>query len=166
MYVLLIFPLVKVLLLTEVSDPLAYLTAKSQGMTEEAQSILDTCGLTEDQINLPSAQAKIEVPRPIVPTYKSNWPVKEPIHSSFTKELLQRADEAEAQAAAEAAAEEEAEEEEEEEEEIEQAEEELDAPEDGAEEKDGAENGVEEEEEGEEEEEIVEESAEEDEYYF
>lgn len=144
-------------------DPLAYLTAKSQGLTEEAQSILEACGLTEDQIDLPSAQGKIEIPRPIVPTYKANWPVKEPTHSSFAKELLQRADEAEAQAAAEAAAAEEEEEEEEEELELEleeaQAEEELEAAKEVAEE-DGTENGVEEEEE------VVEESAEEDEYYF
>lgn len=69
-------------------DPLAYLTAKSHGLTEEAQSILESCGLTEDQITLPSIGEPLHTPRPIVPTFKSNWPVKAAGHSSFEKALL------------------------------------------------------------------------------
>lgn len=68
--------------------PLAYLTAKSHGMTEEAESILEACGLTEDQISLPSIEEPLKVPHPIVPTFKSNWPVKAAGHSSFEKALL------------------------------------------------------------------------------
>ncbi|KAF7717013.1 Coatomer subunit alpha [Penicillium ucsense] len=68
--------------------PLAYLTAKSHGLTEEAESILEACGLTEDQITIPSLQEPFKVAHPIVPTFKSNWPVKAAGHSSFEKALL------------------------------------------------------------------------------
>jgi coatomer protein complex subunit alpha (xenin) len=68
--------------------PLAYLAAKANGLTEEAESILEACGLTEDQITLPSLESSLQVPRPIVPTFKSNWPVKAAGHSSFEKALL------------------------------------------------------------------------------
>ncbi|KJK62720.1 Coatomer WD associated region [Aspergillus parasiticus SU-1] len=68
--------------------PLAYLTAKNHGLTEEAESILEACGLTEDQITLPTGDGVPQVPQPIVPTFKSNWPVKAAAHSSFEKALL------------------------------------------------------------------------------
>lgn len=69
-------------------DPLAYLTAKSHGLTEEAESILEACGLTEDQITLPSTAEPLKVPQPFVPTFKANWPAKAAGHSSFEKALL------------------------------------------------------------------------------
>jgi coatomer protein complex subunit alpha (xenin) len=69
-------------------DPLAYLTAKTHGLTEEAESILEASGLTEDQISLPALGEPSKPPRVIVPTYKSNWPVKSAAHSSFEKALL------------------------------------------------------------------------------
>ncbi|KKK16700.1 coatomer subunit alpha [Aspergillus rambellii] len=68
--------------------PLAYLTAKSHGLTEEAESILEACGLTEDQISLPTIDEPLQVPRPIVETFKASWPVKAAAHSSFEKALL------------------------------------------------------------------------------
>lgn len=68
--------------------PLAYLTAKSNGLAEEAESILETCGLSEDQITLPTLEEPLQTARPIVPTFKSNWPVKAAGHSSFEKALL------------------------------------------------------------------------------
>src|SRR5438876_971681 len=34
-------------------DPLAYLTAKSHGLEEECQSIIEATGLTEEQLTLP-----------------------------------------------------------------------------------------------------------------
>ncbi|KAL5042920.1 hypothetical protein BDW71DRAFT_133023 [Aspergillus fruticulosus] len=68
--------------------PLAYLTAKAHGLTEEAESILEAVGLTEDQVSLPAIEAPPRVPQPIVPTYKANWPVKAAAHSSFEKALL------------------------------------------------------------------------------
>lgn len=57
-------------------------------MTEEAQSILEACGLTEEDISLPSLGEASKIPNVIVPTYKSNWPVKPASHSSFEKALL------------------------------------------------------------------------------
>ncbi|EER44537.1 coatomer alpha subunit [Histoplasma capsulatum H143] len=69
--------------------PLAYMTAKSHGLDEEAASILESCGLTEEEVTLPSlGKPSSEPPRVIVPTFKSNWPVKAPSHSSFEKALL------------------------------------------------------------------------------
>lgn len=57
-------------------------------MTEEAESILEACGLTEDQIILPSTAEPLKVPQPFVPTFKANWPAKAAGHSSFEKALL------------------------------------------------------------------------------
>ncbi|KAL4921809.1 coatomer WD associated region-domain-containing protein [Aspergillus aurantiobrunneus] len=68
--------------------PLAYLTAKSHGLTEEAESILEAVGLTEDQISLPTIESPSQAPQPIVPTHKASWPVKAAGHSSFEKALL------------------------------------------------------------------------------
>lgn len=68
--------------------PLAYLTAKSHGMQEECEMILETMGLTEDEISMPSAEGQLQLPKPIAPTHKTNWPVKEAAHSSFEKALL------------------------------------------------------------------------------
>lgn len=68
--------------------PLAYLTAKANGLSEESESILEACGLTEDQISLPTLEEPIRVVQPIVSTFKSNWPVKAAAHSSFEKALL------------------------------------------------------------------------------
>lgn len=67
--------------------PLAYLTAKANGLTE-AESILEACGLAEDQISLPTLEEPIRVAQPVVSTFKSNWPVKAAAHSSFEKALL------------------------------------------------------------------------------
>ena len=68
--------------------PLAYLTAKSHGMTEECESILELTGLSEDQIQMPQVGTSLQTPHVIVPTHKSNWPVKEASHSSFEKALM------------------------------------------------------------------------------
>ncbi|EAU38335.1 coatomer alpha subunit [Aspergillus terreus NIH2624] len=68
--------------------PLAYLTAKAHGLTEEVESILEATGLTEDQITLPTIEEPAKVPQPFVQTFKSNWPVKAAGHSSFEKALL------------------------------------------------------------------------------
>ncbi|KAJ9231481.1 hypothetical protein DTO271D3_4975 [Paecilomyces variotii] len=68
--------------------PLAYLTAKSHGLTEEAEAILESCGLTADDVTLPKVGVPSRPARPVVPTYKSNWPVKAAGHSSFEKALL------------------------------------------------------------------------------
>ncbi|RDL31778.1 uncharacterized protein BP5553_09180 [Venustampulla echinocandica] len=68
--------------------PLAYMTAKSNGLTEECESILEATGLTEDQITLPSIGSPLTPPKPVVPTFKSNWPTKATSQSFFEKALL------------------------------------------------------------------------------
>lgn len=68
--------------------PLAYLTAKSHGLTAECEMILEMTGLTDDQITMPDVGTALSTPRAIVPTHKANWPVKEAAHSSFEKALM------------------------------------------------------------------------------
>lgn len=72
--------------------PLAYLTAKSHGLYDQCQLILEASGLTEDQISLPTVGTALAAPKPIVPTFKSNWPTKAASHSVFEKALLGEAD--------------------------------------------------------------------------
>jgi coatomer protein complex subunit alpha (xenin) len=67
---------------------LAYLTAKSHGLEDEASSILEAAGMTEDQVKLPKMGEPVPPPKPIVATYKSNWPVKGSSTSAFEKVLL------------------------------------------------------------------------------
>ncbi|KAK7747780.1 hypothetical protein SLS62_008816 [Diatrype stigma] len=67
--------------------PLAYLTAKAHGLEEECQSILEATGLTEDQLNMPSFGEPLTPPKPVVPTYKANWPTKATSQSFFEKAL-------------------------------------------------------------------------------
>ncbi|ROT37874.1 Coatomer, alpha subunit [Sodiomyces alkalinus F11] len=68
--------------------PLAYMTAKSNGLEEECQSILEATGLTEDQLTMPTIGEPLTPPKPVVPTYKSNWPTKATSQSIFEKALL------------------------------------------------------------------------------
>ncbi|KAI1912356.1 hypothetical protein LOZ61_003361 [Ophidiomyces ophidiicola] len=75
--------------------PMAYLTAKTHGLDEEADAILEANGLTEDEIKLPPLGTAQEVPKVVVPTFKSNWPVKAASHSAFEKMLMAEEDEAE-----------------------------------------------------------------------
>lgn len=72
----------------QILDPLAYITAKSHGLEEECQAILEATGLTEDQITLPKLGEAPSLSRPVVPTYKSNWPTKASSQSFFEKALL------------------------------------------------------------------------------
>lgn len=64
------------------------MTAKSHGLTEECESILEATGLTEDQISLPKIGEPVSTPRPIVSTFKANWPTKATSQSFFEKALL------------------------------------------------------------------------------
>ncbi|KAK0716698.1 coatomer WD associated region-domain-containing protein [Apiosordaria backusii] len=68
--------------------PLAYMTAKAHGLEDECQSILEASGLTEDQLNLPTFGEPLTPPKPLVPTYKANWPTKATSQSFFEKALL------------------------------------------------------------------------------
>jgi coatomer subunit alpha len=67
---------------------LAYVTAKANGLEEEAASILDAAGLTEGEVKLPSLSKSIPPPKPVVATFRSNWPVKGVSTSAFEKVLL------------------------------------------------------------------------------
>lgn len=68
--------------------PLAYITAKANGHTDEAESILEAAGLEEGAVNLPSLGSPLTPPKPIVSTYKANWPTKAASTSFFEKALL------------------------------------------------------------------------------
>ncbi|KAK6086366.1 coatomer protein subunit alpha [Seiridium cupressi] len=67
--------------------PLAYATAKAHGLEEEAQSILEATGVTEDQLTLPTFGEPLQQPQPVVPTHKANWPTKASSQSFFEKAL-------------------------------------------------------------------------------
>ncbi|KAK5743425.1 hypothetical protein LTR17_002600 [Elasticomyces elasticus] len=67
--------------------PLAYLTAKANGMEEQAQEILDMSGMSEEDVKLPKMGGAVRMPRVIVPTHKANWPRREKGPSSFEKAL-------------------------------------------------------------------------------
>jgi len=64
------------------------MTAKSHGLTEECESILEATGLTEDQITLPELGTPLSPPKPLVATFKANWPTKATSQSFFEKALL------------------------------------------------------------------------------
>jgi coatomer protein complex subunit alpha (xenin) len=68
--------------------PLAYMTAKSHGLDEECQAILEATGLTEDQLSVPELGQALKTPSPVVPTFKANWPTKASSQSIFEKALL------------------------------------------------------------------------------
>ncbi|KAI0599643.1 Coatomer, alpha subunit [Biscogniauxia sp. FL1348] len=67
--------------------PLAYMTAKAHGLEEECQSILEVTGITEDQLTTPKFGEASAPPKPVVPTYKANWPTKATSQSFFEKAL-------------------------------------------------------------------------------
>lgn len=64
------------------------MTAKSHGLEEECQSILEATGLTEDQLSMPTLGQPLSPPKPVVPTYKAAWPTKATSQSVFEKALL------------------------------------------------------------------------------
>lgn len=68
--------------------PLAFLTAKAHGLDEEAESILEASGISQDQVALPTTGSPISLPNVVVPTFKANWPVKASSHSLFEKALM------------------------------------------------------------------------------
>lgn len=76
--------------------PLAYLTAKTHGLEEECEAILEASGLTAEQVVPPKGVAEAaKVPQVLVPTWQKNWPVRPAAHSSFEKVLAGEAEEVE-----------------------------------------------------------------------
>lgn len=67
---------------------MAYVTAKAHGLEEECQSILEATGLTEEELSIPTLGQGLTPPKPVVPTFKSNWPTKATSQSFFEKALL------------------------------------------------------------------------------
>ncbi|KAM0427767.1 hypothetical protein ACHAPT_007223 [Fusarium lateritium] len=68
--------------------PLAYMTAKSHGLEDECQAILEATGLTEEDLTMPSLGTPLSTPKPLVPTFKASWPTKATSQSFFEKALL------------------------------------------------------------------------------
>ncbi|KAG5985299.1 hypothetical protein E4U55_006779 [Claviceps digitariae] len=68
--------------------PLAYMTAKSHGLDDECQAILEATGTTEDQLTMPPLGDALNIPKPVVPTFKANWPSKASSQSFFEQALL------------------------------------------------------------------------------
>jgi len=66
--------------------PLAYLTAKSNGL--DTSEILEAAGVTEDQISIPALGEPLTPPHAVVETHKANWPVKSTSSTAFEKALL------------------------------------------------------------------------------
>lgn len=64
------------------------MTAKSHGLDEECQAILEATGVTEDQLTMPALGEPLAPPKPVVPTFKGNWPTKANSQSFFEKALL------------------------------------------------------------------------------
>ncbi|KAF2670879.1 Coatomer, alpha subunit [Microthyrium microscopicum] len=67
---------------------LAYLAAKSNGLDEEAASILEAAGIEEDQVKLPTLGEPIVAPKAVVPVFRINWPTKGTGTSAFEKVLM------------------------------------------------------------------------------
>lgn len=74
--------------LTLGTDPLAYMMAKSHGLDEECQAILEATGATEERLNMPTIGGTLTPPKPVVLTFKANWPIKANSQSFFEKALL------------------------------------------------------------------------------
>ncbi|KAG2226220.1 hypothetical protein INT45_003365 [Circinella minor] len=77
--------------------PLAYLTAKSRGLTEEAENILAAAGKSEEDIKLPTATTSSTdlptPPKPVIQLEDPNWPLltvsKSFFEGAFAKEHQQ-----------------------------------------------------------------------------
>lgn len=68
--------------------PLAYLTAKANGLDDQCEEILEACGMSEDAVNLPSLGTHVDLPKAVAPTFQQNWPKRPTGASSFEKALL------------------------------------------------------------------------------
>ncbi|MBW0521507.1 hypothetical protein O181_061222 [Austropuccinia psidii MF-1] len=71
--------------------PLAYLAAKSNGMDEEANEILDAAGISEDSLpSLPQpTNNRLGHPPVVTPSYEYNWPCVGTNESFFDRALTQ-----------------------------------------------------------------------------
>ncbi|KAI8980488.1 coatomer protein alpha subunit [Pilobolus umbonatus] len=74
--------------------PLAYLTAKTHGLVEEAESILKLANKTEEDVELPEpCKEKLEsIPKPAVELEDTNWPLLTVSKSFFEGAFIQQQD--------------------------------------------------------------------------
>ena len=71
---------------------LAYLTAKTAGLDDVAQSILEESGIEESQVQLPKHGGEaLAPPEPVETATRENWPVRQ-LGESNLEQLLTRAD--------------------------------------------------------------------------
>ena len=71
------------------------MAAKAHGLDEECEAILEAAGVTEHQISLPQLGKPLSPPKPVVPVFKFNWPVKPISSSNFERALLDQGGEEE-----------------------------------------------------------------------
>lgn len=64
------------------------MTAKSHGLDDECQALLDATGIAEAQLTIPQLGKSLGVPTPVVPTFRANWPTKASSQSFFEQALL------------------------------------------------------------------------------
>lgn len=78
----------RVQLLREIDmGALAYAVAKANGKEEEAQEILESAGLTADQIKLPAVGVPLSVPAVVNETFKAKLDLK-PVEPTFFEKVL------------------------------------------------------------------------------
>jgi len=72
-----------------IPDPLAYLTAKTNGLEDEAAEILEAAGLTEADVDdIPAfARSTLKTPPVVTPTSNLNWPTISMGESFFDRAL-------------------------------------------------------------------------------
>ena len=82
----------RVRLLSDVGQlPLAYLTAKTNGLTELAAQILASAGKTEEDIELPEMADRLPaIPKPVTQLEDSNWPLLTVSKSFFEGAFVQQ----------------------------------------------------------------------------
>ena len=72
-------------------DPLAYWAAKTAGLEDEAQAILEAAGMTEDEVpqlgGALASSSKLAPPQPLNPSFRQDWPIR-PIGDSFFARAL------------------------------------------------------------------------------
>ena len=70
--------------------PLAYLTAKTNGLEDLAQEVLDAAGLTPEdvaEVTIPAKKSILTPPLPLGPTHNLNWPIVGSTESFFDRAL-------------------------------------------------------------------------------
>jgi coatomer protein complex subunit alpha (xenin) len=81
--------------LANTADPLAYYTAKTNGLDDTALDILEEAGMTEDDLPAPprnSGHSSLSPPKPVFSQVGNNWPIKNLGESFFDRALANGVD--------------------------------------------------------------------------